>query len=179
MTGSGSKGVLDEIFGPQSASHAYSLMAEARSLGDSIGLQLPEFYCKFLCVYEKRNGKFDRNFSGFRFLKCAEIFPAWRSFIRLDGGEDEVDFSVAGDVDFRIRRIIAGRARLPIAEFNGVIWIFLDCDPAPGGVAGQVIQVDVEALNWYWLADSFEHLLEEIVDGRSLNPDMGTQDEDE
>jgi hypothetical protein len=68
------------------------------------------------------------------------------------------------------------RQRVPIAEFNGDVWIYLDYMPTAFGVAGQVIQVDPEGLNWFWLAPTFDQMLVDIANGRLLDPDAGTQD---
>lgn len=171
--------LVDEFFGATYATQHLPLQGGARTFFGEVGAALPEAYEEFLRRIESQAVPEIRRLGGFRFLQFDEVLSAWESFCQLDDSKDEVDLTIAGDTDARVRRFTCGRDRLPIAQFNGNVWIFLDFDPAPGGVAGQVIQVDLEALNWYWLADSFEHLLEELVDGRSLDPDMGTQDEDE
>lgn len=171
--------VLEQLFGATGAIASPSLVGELQALANKIGIKLPDAYAEFLRKIEAQEILLAHALGGFQFLRCAEALAAWQSFYQLDEEEGEVDPDVAGDTDFRIRQVVSSRGRLPIAEFNGSVWIFLDFVPASDGVVGQVIQVDVEALNWYWLADSFVHLLEEIADGRSLDPDMGTQDEDE
>lgn len=171
--------LLERLFGSMDAVSPPSLLDELQVLTNNNGIKLPDIYAEFLCKIETQSNLSTHAFGGFRFLRCAEVLAAWQSFYQLDGGEDEIGTDIAGDTDFRIRRVVFSRDRLPVAEFNGNIWIFLDFGPAAGGVVGQVIQVDIEALSWYWLSDSFGNLLTEIVDGRLLNPDMGTQGEDE
>ena len=171
--------LLDDFFGSMRVASDSSVVDKVRVLGDKVGGKLSDVYSEFLCRIEIQEIPAAHDLGGFRFLRCDEVLAAWQSFLQIDDGECEVDPDIAGDWDFRVRRFISNSARLPIAEFNGNVWIFIDFCPAPEGLIGQVVQVDPEAMNWYWLADSFEHMLREILDGRSLNPDMGTQDEDE
>ena len=53
---------------------------------------------------------------------------------------------------------------LPIGSFNGDVFRYLDFDPAPGGVVGQVIEVDPECVSWRVIAPSFDVLLATFVE---------------
>lgn len=45
---------------------------------------------------------------------------------------------------------------LPIIDLNGDVLWYIDLDPAPGGVPGQIIRVDLESNEWLVCADSLE-----------------------
>lgn len=111
----------------------------------------------------------------FRWLSVDQIGTAWRQQTPWATAE-EVDKDIAGESDDRIARVAHHRQRVPIAEFNGDVWIYLDHAPTADGTVGQVIQVDPEGLNWFWLAPSFDQLLIDLANGRVLDPDAGTQE---
>jgi len=112
----------------------------------------------------------------FRWLPVDEIGAMWKLHAQLADDAEEVDPDIAGEWDERVLRVTHHRWRVPIAEFNGDVWIELDYAPTAQGVAGQVIQVDPEGLNWFWLATSLDQLLVDLANGRLLDPDSGTQD---
>ncbi len=111
----------------------------------------------------------------FRWLPVTEIGAMWSLHAQLADDAEEIDADIAGEWDNRVQRVTHHRQRVPIAEFNGDVWIYLDHTPTALGVPGQVIQVDVEGLNWFWLAASFDELLIDLANGRLLDPDAGTQ----
>jgi len=112
----------------------------------------------------------------FRWLSINEIGSMWKLHAQLADDAEEVDTDIAGERDERVLRVSHHRQRVPIAEFNGDVWIHLDFVPTAKGAAGQVIQVDPEGLNWFWLAPNLDQLLIDLASGRVLDPDAGTRD---
>jgi cell wall assembly regulator SMI1 len=53
--------------------------------------------------------------------------------------------------------------RIPFAEQNGDLTWFLDYDPAPGGIPGQVIRVDIESDQFLVCTNSFTEFLDDFV----------------
>lgn len=139
------------------------------------GIQLPDSLIEFLGHLAARCAP-QANFGEFRWLLLEGIEPAWRVHAELAADADEVDEEIAGESDERIMRVTHHRRRVPIAEFNGDVWICLDYAPTALGTFGQVIQVDPEGLSWFWLAPSFDQLLVDLANGRVLDPDQGSQD---
>ncbi len=111
----------------------------------------------------------------FRWLRVDEIGPTWQQLSQLED-EEEASATIAGEWDERVRRIAFHERRVPIAEFNGDVWLFLDYAPTNAGTEGQVIQVDPEAFNWFWLAPSLDQLVVDLAGGRLLDPDLGTEE---
>ena len=67
-------------------------------------------------------------------------------------------------VDGPVWAVSFHRAWIPFMELNGGdrTW-YIDCAPAPGGVSGQVIEVDPECMQWSVRAASFGAFLEGYV----------------
>ena len=58
-----------------------------------------------------------------------------------------------------VRPIVGLAGAVMVGDMNGDVHWFLDFDPAPGGVPGQVVRVDVECSWWVVLAPSWTELL--------------------
>ncbi len=52
---------------------------------------------------------------------------------------------------------------LPMTCMNGNVFRYFDYDPAPGGVAGQIIEVDPENCSYEVIASSFSELKEKYL----------------
>lgn len=114
---------------------------------------------------------------GFHFLNVDGLLALHDDFISLAEDVDDIADDM-GEIDPRIQPVIYHKKRIPIAEFNGDVFIFIDVVPSKKGIRGQVIQVDPESLNMFWLADSFEALLQNMLSGKYLNPDLGCEEHD-
>jgi len=55
--------------------------------------------------------------------------------------------------------MIGSPGTVVVGDMNGDVWWLLDVDPAPGGLPGQVVRVDVECASWDVLAPSWTELL--------------------
>lgn len=58
-----------------------------------------------------------------------------------------------------VRPIVGSAGSVLVGDMNGDVHWFLDFDPAPGGMPGQVVRVDVECSSWDVLAPSWRQLL--------------------
>lgn len=58
-----------------------------------------------------------------------------------------------------VRPIVGSAGAVMVGDMNGDVHWFLDFDPAPGGMPGQVVRVDVECSSWVVLAASWTELL--------------------
>lgn len=58
-----------------------------------------------------------------------------------------------------VRPIVGSAGAVMVGDMNGDVHWFLDFDPAPGGMLGQVVRVDVECSSWDVLAPSWTQLL--------------------
>jgi cell wall assembly regulator SMI1 len=149
--------------------------AQRAKLEAQLSLRLPDSLFALLDCIAADPERASR-FGEFRWLSVAEISAMWQLHSQLADDAEEVDADIAGESDDRVRRVTHHRQRVPVAEFNGDVWIYLDHAPTALGVAGQVIQVDPEGLSWFWLAPSIDQLLVDLANGRLLDPDAGTQD---
>ncbi len=75
-----------------------------------------------------------------------------------------------------VKPLLGNKKWIPFASDNGDIHLFLDFDPAEGGVPGQVIEVTPESSCWRVLADSYLQFLENYV--QALEDRNYTIDED-
>lgn len=165
---------LEKIVGPAEIESDPALEHALDELNRLAKGRLPESYLAFL----RRKPCHCRAdaFGDFSML-CVE--QAIQYFAPTDADHEEMDRDIADHTDRRIRRIIRSPDWVPIAEFNGDVWLYLDFAPKRTGRPGQVIQLDPEALSWHWIAASFDDLLNDLDKGRVLDPDLGTEaDED-
>jgi SMI1 / KNR4 family (SUKH-1) len=165
---------LDSVFGAAGWSPGVGSSAHRARLEAQLSLRLPDSLFVLLDRIAADPERASR-LGEFRWLPDVEIGAMWQLHVQLADDAEEVDADIAGESDDRVQRVTHHRLRVPIAEFNGDVWIYLDHAPTALGVTGQVIQVDPEGLNWFWLAPSFDQLLVDIASGRLLDADAGTQ----
>ena len=79
-----------------------------------------------------------------------EIIKFWKD--RTDGG---VIF-----VNGPVKPLMLHPKWLPMTCMNGNVFRYFDYDPAPGGVVGQIIEVDPENCSYDVLAENFSELVE-------------------
>jgi len=77
--------------------------------------------------------------------------------------KDRIESSVIF-VKGAVKPLIRHPKWLPFTCMNGDVFRYLDFDPAPGGVEGQVIEVDPEGCSYQVLADSLEEALATYAD---------------
>lgn len=105
-----------------------------------------------------------------RFLSLSDATGLWRHYqdlLRslpampnsLEAWREQVEQQIAF-VQGPVKPLIASPAWFPITDANGNVLRFLDFDPAPGGVPGQVIQVDLESAMYQVVAGSLAEFLE-------------------
>jgi cell wall assembly regulator SMI1 len=168
------RAAIARLFGSTGRSTGVGSSAQRVKLEAQLSLRLPDSLFALLdCVVA--DPKRASRLGEFRWLPVDEIGAIWKLHAQLVDDAEEVDPDIAGEWDERVQRVTHHRRRVPVAEFNGDVWIYLDHAPTAQGVAGQVIQVDPEGLSWFWLAPSFDQLLIDLAHGRVLDPDAGTQ----
>jgi molybdopterin molybdotransferase len=144
--------------------HSAATEEDLADLEAATGLLVPE---GLRAVLKIRNGGTDSNVfgEGFDFLSAAEIAEHWRmhvdvlSYLPAEALTGKFDPDVMAHCDPGVRPLVANRKWLPFADSNGDVTRYIDLDPALGGRAGQVIEVDPEATEWRVLAPSFEDFL--------------------
>ncbi len=152
-------------------------LSEKREIAESLlGHGLPDSLVECMSRIEAQPLLASAVLADFRMLRIDEAVAIWSAQSALAEDEEEVCSDVAGEVDARVLNLIHDVNRFPVAEYNGDVWIYIDFLPSEKGSAGQVIQVDSEALNWFWLASNFDRLIIDVANGRALDPDLGTQD---
>ena len=143
-------------------------------LEDQLGLQLPDAFKTTLQIHDGENDGWPCKVFADRgaFLPATRIADEWRQRQEIAGQidlDDDMDpeelaregiISVSGPVN----AVMFDRAWIPIMDCNGDVFWALDFNPANGGVAGQVIEVDWECCSWTVIAKSFQELLESYVD---------------
>lgn len=104
------------------------------------------------------------------YLSTQRIIEEWKSrrTITIDSDEIEDPESLIRDnvisVHGPVTPVMFDESWVPIMESNGDVFWALDFSPAPGGTAGQIIEVDWESCSWSVIAESFEQFLEQYVD---------------
>lgn len=103
-------------------------------------------------------------------LPCAQLAELWQqqaSLAEEEGGtEDAFDFwkaQVEDGIIFvqgPVKPKFGSRAWVPFSTMDGHVQRFVDLDPAPGGLEGQVIEVDLESCTYRVLSPSFADFLE-------------------
>jgi cell wall assembly regulator SMI1 len=152
------------------------------SLEAVTGLRLP---VALRVGLKRRNGGANNNIfgDGFNFLSATEMAEHWQMHMAvlaelpLAARVRKFDPEVMAYCDRGVRPLIANRKWLPFADSNGDVTRYIDCDPAPDGLFGQVIEVDPEGTEWRVLARSFEEYLADQVrakwGGKAAQEDRG------
>jgi len=160
-----------EVYSPQTLLHLNPPASEAAIIAveRAIGVELPVSYKSMLGQF---NGEGEMSSSallgdGHQLLSCERILEVY-----VTGGDetnqkiDDVDVwrELASSEIIFIKGPVKPLSRhplwVPMTSMNGDVLRFLDYDPAPGGVAGQLIEVDAECCVHKVLAPSFEAFLQ-------------------
>ena len=145
---------------------------QLQELSTTLGRPLPDALRACLLIHDgELDGWMPSAFAdGHWFLPCTEIGRMWEQLVSLaeemGGTEDAYDFWRAQVedgiifVDGPVKPRFGSRAWLPFSSLDGHVQRFIDFEPAPGGVEGQVIEVDPESCTYRVLAPSFVDFLE-------------------
>jgi cell wall assembly regulator SMI1 len=138
-----------------------------------LGIVLPECLIVIASVIEEDES---RSFylGDFRWMAACEIEQVWNRHAEFAQSSVVVDESLASNWDVRIQRIVFHEQRVPIAEYNGDLWLCLDYSPTASGVRGQVILIDPEGLSWRWLANSLDQLVVDAANGTFVCADFSS-----
>jgi len=160
---------LTALCGDEDGADATSVQDGVARLQQRFGVALPPAYTGFMRRVRPGHCAAFGEFDVLPVNEALRVLDDMAAF-RLSNGE-EVAPDIAGDTDERVRRLMWDANRIPFAHCNGDIWLCIDYSPASHGVAGQIIQMDPEALSWRWLAPSFDALLIDLANGRELDPE--------
>lgn len=95
-----------------------------------------------------------------------ENAPAWHDWVATDSAR----------IDGPVKPLLGSAVWIPVMSKNGDVMRFLDFNPAPGGVHGQVIEVDLECNVWRVLAPSFLAFLNSYADDLEQGVYTATED---
>ncbi|WP_110516324.1 SMI1/KNR4 family protein [Herpetosiphon llansteffanensis] len=139
-----------------------------------IGLELPAAFATTYLLNSHHGGIPICCYPEYQWLSLAECVESWQ-WSRDNATPRENDLSENGPVWHKlvaeervwiegpIKLGINSELRIPFMSSDGGGYLYLDFDPAPGGVKGQVISIDPEGCTWLVLAPSFEQWLETFV----------------
>ncbi len=146
--------------------------SDIAKLESTLGVKLPAGFrdCLRICDGESV-GAFFAN--GGDWLGVEQIAEHWRqrqaiaADIGPDDEERDVDELIREGIIFvegPVRPVTFDRAWVPFMDRNGDVFWALDFAPAPGGTAGQVIEVDWECCSHKVVASSFDAFLATYAD---------------
>lgn len=164
---------------------------EVERLESLLGFPLPQSFKEFLYIYNGETwdslcllGDFNR------LLSCNEIADKYLLDQELaksiDGPEHS---STAFWKDRVLKQIIFVKGSVkpilnhpnwvPFSCMNGDVYRYIDFDPAPNGIIGQIIEVDPECCTYEVLADSFDDFLaryaQQLIEGQfEFNDEYGS-----
>lgn len=159
------------------------------SVESETGINLPDSFKDFLRCYDGEDGEgwLALFGNGNQLLPCLAIIDQYR--LDQEIGEslfepqmETIEFwkdSTEGNVIFikgAVKPLTLHPKWVPITCMNGDVLRYLDFDPAPGGINGQVIEVDPECCSYQVLASSFEELL--AIYGSQLQENFYTVDDE-
>jgi cell wall assembly regulator SMI1 len=171
---------LQHLYGPVAA---HELAAAEQELGMAFPAALQALYQ----MHDGEDGTVDIFPDRYRLLPVADCVQYWR-WQKENANPRDHDLSehaaawhdwVAGGtcrIDGPVKPL-AGSARwLPVlATPDGDPLRFLDFDPAPGGTAGQLIEVDLECCSWRVIVPSFLTFVHNYVDMLEQGSYRGTK----
>jgi len=137
------------------------------------GLPVPESLLDSLDVHDGESDLTEAGlFESGGVLLSAQRMLEHRDMLResLAGMESDADGEAPPPTLGPLRPMSFNERWLPIMDMNGDVTWYLDFDPAPGGVIGQVIRVDSESAEWIVCAESYEQFvtayLQDLQQGR-------------
>lgn len=154
--------------------------AEVDSLQTSLEIKLPTAFIESLKVHNGENDGWPfKVFTGHgAYLSIEAILKNWnlRNQVALQMLEfqDQLDAEVRSGarviaVDGPVKAVSFRPQWVPFIDCNSDIFWAMDFDPADGGVAGQIIEVDFEGGSWRVIANSFEDFFSAYVEGLEQN----------
>lgn len=148
-----------------------AIQAEIERTEFRVGTKLPESFKEFLSIH---NGEADDGpamlGNGNKLLSCKQIVEQYRLGQAIGVSVDEPEFStiefwndrISSQVIFvkgAVKPVLLHPKWIPITCVNGDILRYIDFDPAPTGISGQIIEVDAEGCTYEVLANSFDQFL--------------------
>ena len=174
--------VIDHLKGPADK----LAMAEVSA---QTGLTLPADYQQFL---QRHDGEDQQTWlallgEGHQLLACEaivaqyqqeqEIAKMWvgQDFDTLEFWKDRVQ---SGCILVRgpVKPLMTHPRWLPLTCMNGDVFRYFDFDPAPGGIQGQIIEVDPEGCSYQVLAPDFTTLLRDYLTELEANHYVADQE---
>jgi len=151
--------------------------SEIASLESKLKMTLPESFKDFLALHDGESGvnMLALLGDGNRLLSCKEILKQYKLDQQLGKAVHDPDLSkpafwkdsASSQTIFLkgpVKPLLLHPKWIPITCMNGEVMRYIDLDPAPTGVPGQIIEVDVEGCSYEVLAESFEDLLSNHAD---------------
>ena len=157
---------LDHLNGPASSD-------DIKRVEEVIGIQLPDDFKEFLKIHdgEVGDGWLALLGNGNQLLSCNHIIKQYELDQQIgedlyDPDMETIEFwkdRVGGNVIFvngPVKPLMLHRKWIPLTCMNGDVFRYFDFDPAPGGIPGQIIEVDPEGCCYEVIATNFSELLE-------------------
>ncbi|MDD5275667.1 MAG: SMI1/KNR4 family protein [Methylovulum sp.] len=161
-----SKQTLSHLNGPAPENEIVKVEAE-------IGLSLPDTFKEFLRTHDGEDGKTWLALfgDGNQLLPCHAIVEQYTLDQQIGTGLYDPEMHIVAFWKDRVESkviFIKGPVKplmlhpkwIPITCMNGDVFRYIDLDPAPGGISGQIIEVDPEGCSYQVLASSFGELME-------------------
>ncbi len=141
-------------------------------LEEKLSLKLPDDFQQSLMIHNGEYGHWYSNIFADRgtYLPTNQIISIWeeRWKVSKELGNTELEPELIkegiGFVEGPVKPFGFLKQWIPIMDFNGDIFWALDFSPAPGGNAGQVIEVDWECVSWKVIASSFRGFMKDYVE---------------
>lgn len=147
---------------------------EIAQLEAELGLSLPESFKQFLAEHDGDSGlSLDAFWGDFNvMLSCREILQQYRLDQQIGRQLYDPEMAtlafwrdrVKGQIIFvrgPVKPLMLHPKWIPLTNMNGDVMRYLDYDPAPGGIVGQIIEVDPESCAYQVIASSFADLLQQ------------------
>ena len=154
--------------------------ADLALLQDSLDVQLPPAFIQSLQVHNGENDGWPyKVFAGHgAYLPVEAILKNWnlRNQVALQMVEfqDQLDAEVASgartmEVHGPVKAVSFRPGWVPFMDCNSDIFWAMDFDPADGGIAGQIIEVDFEGGSWRVISKSFEDFFSAYIEGLEMS----------
>jgi len=145
---------------------------DIEAVEEDTGLPLPDDYQLFLTEHDGEGGAWMAILGdGNQLLPCRSIVAQYKLDQEIgqrihDPQMETIEFwkdrtnSGVIMVEGPVKPLILHPKWLPFTCMNGNVFRYFDYDPAPGGVIGQIIEVDPENCSYEVLAENFSELIE-------------------
>ncbi len=147
-------------------------ISDLEQLEQGLGMPLPESLKQFLMQHDGDDALgCDAFWGDFNvMLSCQQILQQYHLDQEIgqqlyDPSMETIEFwrdRIQGRIIFvkgAVKPLMLHPGWIPLTNMNGDVIRYLDYDPAPGGIKGQIIEVDPENCSYQVIADSFEDLL--------------------